>query len=104
MTFGAVFSGSQIILFDTATMRQIGSIPLDGAQPTAMQFTSSEQGEWLVVAAAGSSDLRIFDTTNRAAMGEVGSFTVGITPQTILISDGTLVVSDGREIQAYSGF
>lgn len=104
MTLGAVVSGSRdITIFDTATMQQLSSIRLD-ATPNQIGFSVREDGEWLIIATENSRDLSIFDATNPVSMGEIGSLTVGITPLHMRINEEQLIVSDGRQIQIYSGF
>ncbi len=105
LSLGAVISGThEIVLFDTATMQQQGTLTVEGDQPIQMQFSAREEGEWLIVASENSRDLRIYDATNPNTMGEIGSLTLDIAASQMLIHDELLIVSDGQQIQAYTGF
>lgn len=103
-TIGAVVVGRDtVLLFDAATMQELGRTSVRSSI-IRLQFAPREDGEWLALSLEDDTDIHLFDVTDPEAIGEIGSFPVGVIPLHMLLSDDLLIISDGREISVYPSF
>jgi hypothetical protein len=102
MTVGAAVVDGEVVLFDTATMRQLSVISQDGEDISAAQFIAREDGEWLAVLVQGSGDVLLYDVTSPTRAGDIGSISTGITPTQLLVHDNLLLVADDSQIRVFS--
>ena len=101
MSVGAAVVDGDVVLFDTATMRQLGSIQTDSGDIVAAQFIAREDGEWLAALIDGSRDVLLFDVTTPTRAGEIGSISTGFSPSQLLIHDNLMLVADDTQIRVF---
>lgn len=97
----ALLENGEVVFFDPAEMRLVGSQLLSQRDVLALRFAALEAGEWLLVAEADATAITLLDVSDLEDIGEIGARPLNIQVRTLTVWGDLLFVTDGQRIEIY---
>lgn len=104
VTLGVVaLDDNRLIFFDPAALETINTLSLEGEAITGLQFVSGEEGEWLALTQAGSTDITLIEVSNPTDVGELGTLATSFASpvQAMVAYDTLIAATDGRTVSIF---
>ena len=104
ITLGVVaLDDNQLVFFDPVALETVSTLSLEGEAIAGMQFVSGEEGEWLAITQADSTDITLIDVSNPADVGELGTLATSFAaPVQAMVSYDTLIAAtDGQTVSIF---